>query len=61
MIQISFYKTGGLNGSQYVIIPLRSHAILNFEIDAECFIWSILARLHTCENDHSNRVSNYRQ
>ena len=27
----------------------------------KCFIWSILASLHPCENDHPNRVSNYKQ
>ena len=26
-----------------------------------CFLWSILANLHPCENDHTNRVSNYNQ
>ena len=51
-----------MNGSNYVKIPLRSNAILNIEnIDKYCFIWSILARLHLCNNNHPNRVSNYRQ
>ena len=26
-----------------------------------CFVWSILASLHPCENDHPNRVSIYNQ
>ena len=55
-----FYKTGELNGSNYVKIPLRSNAILNTENnDKNCFLWSILAYLHPCSNNHPNRVSNY--
>ena len=51
-----------MNGSKYVKIPLRSNAILNFEnIDKFCFIWSKLASLHPCTNNHPNKVSNYRQ
>ena len=58
----SFYKTGELNGSSYVKIPLRSSAILNIQNNHKyCFIWSILASLHPCEIDHPNRVSNYKQ
>ena len=60
--KIYFFKTGELNGSNYVKIPLRSNAILNFENnDKYCFIWSILASLHPCINNHPNRVSNYEQ
>ena len=41
---------------------MRSNAILNKEKNDEyCFLWSILAGLHACKNDHPNRVSNYRQ
>ena len=41
---------------------MRSSAILNIQNnDKYCFIWSILASLHPCENDHPNRVSNYNQ
>ena len=59
---IYFYKTKELNGSSYVKIPLRSSAILNIENeDKYCFLWSILAFLHPCENSHPNRVSNYKQ
>ena len=59
---IYFYKTVELNGSSYVKIPLRSAAILNIEnSDKYCFLWSILAHLHPCENSHPNRVSNYRE
>ena len=59
---IYFYKTNELNGSKYVKIPLRSDAILNIEKnDKFCFIWSILASLHPCNNNHPNRVSNYKQ
>ena len=54
-MKISFYKTGELNGTSYVKIPLRSCAILNFQnSDKYCFIRSILASLHPCENDHPN-------
>ena len=59
---IYFYKTNELNGSNYVKIPLRSNAILNIENnDKYCFLWSILASLHPFNNNHPNRVSNYRQ
>ena len=59
---VYFYKIGELNGSNYVNNPLRTNAILNFEInDNYCFIWSILAGLHTCNNNHPNMVSNYKQ
>ena len=58
-MKISFYKTTELNGTSYVKIPLRSNAILNIQNnDKYCFIWSFLASLHTCENDHPNRVNN---
>ena len=59
---IYFYKTNDLNGSNYTKIPLRSNAILNIENnDKYCFIWSILAYLHPCNNNHPNRVTNYKQ
>ena len=59
---IYFYKTNEMNGSNYIKIPLRSSAILNVENnDKFCFLWSILAYLHPCSNNHPNRVSNYRQ
>ena len=61
-MKISFYKTTELNGSSYVKIPLRSSAILNIQNnDKYCFIWSILASLHPCENTHPSRVNNYLQ
>ena len=54
---ISFYKSGELNRSNYVKVPLRSSAILKIKShDKHCFIWSILAQLHPCEIN-SNRVS----
>ena len=57
-----FYKTEELNRSSYVEIPLRSNALINIKNnDKYCFIWSILASLHPCENDHPNRFSNYIQ
>ena len=61
-MKISFYKTTELNGTSYVKIPLRTSAILNIQNnDKYCFIWSILASLHPCENDHPNRVNIYVQ
>ena len=57
-----FYRTGEMNGSIYVKIPLRPNAILNTEnIDRYCFLWSLLSYLHPCNNNHPNRVSNYKQ
>ena len=57
----SFYNTGNMDGSSYVKIPLRSSAILNIKNnDNYCFLWSILAYLHPCENN-SNIVSGYRE
>ena len=59
-MKISFYKTTELDGSSYVKIPLRTSAILNVQNnDKYCFIWSILASLHPCENNYPNRVNNY--
>ena len=61
-ITVYFYKTGELNGSNYVKIPLRSNVILNIENnDKYCFLWPMSAYLHPCNNNHPNRVSNYRQ
>ena len=57
-----FYKTGELNGSSYVKILLRSNALIKTKNnDKYCFIWSILANFHPCDNDRPNRVSNYKQ
>ena len=59
---IYFYETNEMNGLNYVKIPLRTNAILNVENnDKYCFLWSILAWLHPCNNTHPNRVSNYKQ
>ena len=59
---IYFYETIEMNGLNYVKIPFRTNAILNIENnDKYCFLWSILAWLHPCNNNHPNRVSNYRQ
>ena len=61
-MKISFYKTIEMNGSSYVKIPLRTSAILNVQNnDKYCFIWSILASLHHCENNYPNRINNYVQ
>ena len=60
--RIKFYKTDELNGSSYVKVPLRSNSLINIKnYDKYCLIWSILASLHPCDNDHPHRVSNYRQ
>ena len=41
---------------------MRSNAILNIENnDEHCFLWSILAFLHPCENNHPSRVRNHMQ
>ena len=59
---VYFYKTVELNGSNFIKIPLRSNASLNIENnDKYCFLWSILAYLHPCNNNHPKRVSNYKQ
>ena len=61
-ITIYFYKTGEMNGSNYVKVPLRTNAILNNENnDNYCLIWSISARLYPCNNNHPDRVSNFIQ
>ena len=57
-----FFKTGELNGSNYAKIPLRSNAILKIENnDKYCFIWSLLASLHPCNDIYPNRVSIYKK
>ena len=56
------FKTGELNGSNFVKIPLRSNVILNIQNDDKyCFLWSILAYLHPCIINHPNRVSIYKE
>ena len=57
---ISYYNIGNMDGSSFVKIPLRSSAIVNIKTDDKyCFLWSILAKLHPCENSNPIRVSNY--
>ena len=59
---IHFSKTGEINGSNFVRIPLRSNAILNIEnIEKHCFLWSILVSLHPCNFNHPKRVSKFKQ
>ena len=61
-MKIRFYKTGELNGSSAIKIPSRSNDLQNIKNnDKYCFIWSLLAKLHPCENDHPNKVANYIQ
>ena len=61
-MKIRLYKTSELNGSSNVKVALGANALINIKNnDKYCFIWSILAILHYCDNDHPNRVSNYRQ
>ena len=60
-MKISFYKSGELNGSSDVKIPLGPSAFLNVKYDDKyCFFWSISAKLHPCEINF-NRATNYRQ
>ena len=62
LMKIRFCKTGEIDGPSYVKNPLRSNALTNFKnIGKYCFIWSMLASLHPCDNDHPNRVSKYKQ
>ena len=57
-----FHKTGEIIGSNYVKNPLRSIVLIIIKNnDKYYFIWSVLASLHPCDNDHPNRVSNYKQ
>ena len=58
---IYFHKTGELNGSNHVKKLVRSNAILNIEKnDKKSFLWSLLAYLNPCINNHPNRFSNYK-
>ena len=59
---VYFCRTAELNGSNFVKNPLRLSAFLIIENnDKYCFLWSILASLHPCNNNHPNRVSNYKK
>ena len=61
-MSISFEKSGELNGSSYVKISLRTSALVSIGNDDKyCFIWYVLASLHSCENSNPKRVSNYKQ
>ena len=58
---VYFYQIGEMNALSYVKIALRSSAIINIESDDKyCSLWSQIAYLHLCFNNHPNRVSNYR-
>ena len=58
---IYFYQTGIMYGSNYIKVLSRSNPILKIENNDElCFIWSILVSFHPCNNNHPNRVSNYK-
>ena len=56
-MKIRFYKTGELNGSNYVKILLRSNAIKTY--DKYCSLWSILAYIHSCEKCHLSKERKY--
>ena len=59
---LRFHKIIEMNGSNHVKIPSRSLSILKVENhDKKCFLCSILAHLHPCNNNDSDRVTNYRQ
>ena len=61
-MKVSFYKTTEMNVTSYVKIPLRTNALLNVQNnDKYCFIWSILASLHPCQNNYPDRLNNYSQ
>ena len=61
-MEIRFYKTRELKSSSSAKIHLRSNALINIKnFDKYCFIWSTLASLHLCDNDHPIRVPNYIQ
>ena len=61
-MRIKFYKIGDLNSSSFVKIPLTASALINIKNkDKYCFLRSISAYLHPCENDHLKRVSNCEQ
>ena len=56
---ICFYNTDEINGQSYVKIPVRSNAILNTEkYHKNCFLRSILAKLHPCNKNYLDMVSN---
>ena len=58
-MKIRFFRLGELNGSSLVKIPLRSNALINIKNNKKyCLIWPVLASIHPCENDHTNRISN---
>ena len=58
-MKISFHKTGELEGSSYVKIPLRSNALLNIQnVDKHCFNWYMLAYIHPFSKGHPTRVNN---
>ena len=61
-LEIRLYKTGKLKGSSYVKNPLRAKDLINPKVnDKYCFLWSILASLHLCDDNHPNRGSHYKQ
>ena len=58
----SFYETGEVDCRSISKIPLRSNAIFNNGNNKNfSFLWSTLADLHPCNNNHPNSVSNYKQ
>ena len=53
----SFCKFGELKGSSYIKTLMRSNTSLTIKNNEKyCFIWSVSASLHTCDNDHPIRV-----
>ena len=60
--QYIFTTLVAISRRSHVKNSVRSNATLNIENnDKYCFLWSILAYLHPCNSNHSNRASNYRQ
>ena len=57
-----FFKTGEINESLYVKLPLRTSALLDLKIDDKyCFNWSILAHLHPWKRNKPTKASNHKQ
>ena len=64
-IDIYFYRVTPLNGSSY-IAPLfnKNNNIVNIQNynDYDCFVWSILAKIHYNEiNGRRQRVNHYKK
>lgn len=64
-IEVNVAKYRPLEGSSYISLPpeiVKRRAVLNIrnQKDNKCFLWSVLASLHPCENNQ-NRVEKYKR